>query len=303
MERYLSLAASADGSRLVAVVSNPSASLWSVPILDRLADERDAKPFPVPTVRALAPRFGLGSLFYLSSLGGGDGLWRYQDNQVLEIWKGTHGTLFEPPGISSDGKRVAILLRGQGKIRLNIMSSDGTGLTSLADTIDVRGSASWSPDGRWIAAGGTDANGPGLFKIPVEGGAPVRLVAGTALDPVWSPDGSLIVYAGPVVAWYAPLFAVSPDGTPVDLPVIRVRAGGERYRFLPDGRSLVYMQGELAPQDFWLLDLAAKKSRPLTHLSNGGALRTFDITPDGKRIVFDRLQENSDIVLIDLDSR
>jgi len=27
---------------------------------------------------------------------------------------------------------------------------------------------------------------------------------------------------------------------------------------------------------------------------------TFDITPDGKQIVFDRLRENSDIVLIDL---
>lgn len=29
-------------------------------------------------------------------------------------------------------------------------------------------------------------------------------------------------------------------------------------------------------------------------------MRTFDITPDGKRIVFDRLRDNSDIVLIDL---
>jgi hypothetical protein len=29
-------------------------------------------------------------------------------------------------------------------------------------------------------------------------------------------------------------------------------------------------------------------------------MRTFDITPDSKQIVFDRLRENSDIVLIDL---
>ena len=27
-------------------------------------------------------------------------------------------------------------------------------------------------------------------------------------------------------------------------------------------------------------------------------MRTFDITPDGKQIVFDRLRENSDVVLI-----
>jgi len=28
---------------------------------------------------------------------------------------------------------------------------------------------------------------------------------------------------------------------------------------------------------------------------------TFDIAPDGKHIVFDRLRENSDLVLIDLE--
>ena len=32
-------------------------------------------------------------------------------------------------------------------------------------------------------------------------------------------------------------------------------------------------------------------------------MRTFDVTPDGKQIVFDRAKENSDIVLIDLAAR
>jgi hypothetical protein len=52
--------------------------------------------------------------------------------------------------------------------------------------------------------------------------------------------------------------------------------------------------------DFWLLDFATKTPRPLTHLGNQGALRTFDVTPDGKYIVFDRSRQNSNIVLIDL---
>jgi hypothetical protein len=60
------------------------------------------------------------------------------------------------------------------------------------------------------------------------------------------------------------------------------------------------MQGKGASQDFWLLDLATLKSRRLTRLSTAFTGRTFDITPDGKRIVFDRLRHNSDIVLIDL---
>lgn len=91
-----------------------------------------------------------------------------------------------------------------------------------------------------------------------------------------------------------------PDGTSVVLPAISVLRLGERVRFLADGRSLIYMQGLLAAQDFWLLDPATMKSRPLTRLPNRGAMRTFDITSDGKQIVFDRLRENSDVVLIDL---
>src|SRR5262249_59830782 len=97
LEKYRSLASNADGRRLVATISNPTANLWSVPILDHQADERDVKPVALPTVRALAPRFGPGGLFYLSSLGGGDGLWRYQEGRALEIWEGTEGAPFGPP--------------------------------------------------------------------------------------------------------------------------------------------------------------------------------------------------------------
>ena len=75
---------------------------------------------------------------------------------------------------------------------------------------------------------------------------------------------------------------------------------GERARFLPDGAGLVYMSGSHPSQDFWLLDLATMESRQLTRLDQGAAMYTFDVTPDGKRIVFDRLNENSDIVLIEL---
>jgi dipeptidyl aminopeptidase/acylaminoacyl peptidase len=301
LEKYISLSASGNGRRLVASVSNPTADLSSVPILDRPAEERDVKPFPVPTVRALAPRFfGPASLFYLSSLGSGDGLWRYQGGQLLEIWKGTNGTLFEPAAVSPDGKRVAISLRRQGRIQLNVMSDDGTGLMLFADTLDVRGSASWSPDGNWIVTGGRDANGQGVFKVPVGGGPPFRLAAEAGFDPVWSPRGDLIVYSGDVVAAHAPLLAVRPDGAPVELPVIQVRTLGQRHRFLPNGEGLIYMQGDGPSQDFWLLDLKTWERRPLTRLANSGTMRTFDVTPDGKQIVFDRLRDNSDLALIDL---
>jgi Tol biopolymer transport system component len=300
LEQYTSVEASADGRKLVATISNPVAGLWTVPILDRIAEERDVKPFTVPNVRALAPRFGGSSLFYLSSLGAGDGLWRFRNGEATEIWKGADGALLETPSVSPDGSRVAIALRRSGKDQLHVLSADGAELQPIAEGIVAKGSSCWSPDAKWIVTGGSDATGPGLFKIPLDGGSPVRLVSGPALNPVWSPDGSLIVYAGTNVSTFAPLLGVRPDGTSAKLPDISLRRLGEHVRFSPDGKSLIYMQGMLASQDFWLLDLASMKSRPLTKLQNRAAMRTFDVTSDGKQIVFDRLRENSQVVMIDL---
>jgi Tol biopolymer transport system component len=308
LEQYTSIAASADRRRLVATLENPRAALWSVPILDRVANESDAEPFPdTQGIGALAPRFGGSSLFFLSSRGSGsyrgsgDGLWRLRDGEVSEIWRGSETALLEPAAVSPDGGSVVLLLRQDEGWHLHIRSADGAQLKLLSDNVDARGAAAWSPDGRWIVTGGSQAGVMGLFKIRVDGGAPERIVDGEALDPVWSPDGSLIVYAGAQVQSISPLLAVRPDGAPVDLPEIVLLRSGERMRFLPDGSGLVYMQGLQPSQDFWLLDLATMKSLRLTQLDPGPTMRTFDITPDGTRIVFDRTNEDSDIVLIELE--
>jgi WD40 repeat protein len=303
-DQYTSVAASRDGRRIVATVANPSASLWRLPLRrDRPADERDVQPhaLPVPTGRALAPRFGATSLFYLSARGTGDGLWKVQDGQVSEIWRGVDGALFEPPAVAPDGRRVAVVVRQAGTRHLAIMFADGTNSRTLAASLDIQGAAGqgaadWSPDGKWIVTGGRDARGPGLFTIPVDGGPPVRLVEGKWVNPVWSPAGNLIVYGGRSAVGQVELRGVRPDGTAVDLPQVLVRPGG--YRFLPDGTGLVYLP-RIQGLDFWLLDFATKKSRPLTRLDNHGRLGTFDITPDGTHIVFDRSRQNSNIVLID----
>ena len=299
LDKYTSVAASRDGQRIVATIGNPTVSLWRVPILDRQADEADVQRYPVTTERALAPRFGGTSLFFLSARGTGDGLWRFQDGQAFEVRKGTDGPLFEPPAVSRDGKRVAVVLGKGGTRHLAIMSADGTGLRGLAAAIDIQGTSDWSPDGAWIATGGSTAQGAALFKIPVDGGEPVPLVAGQAVNPVWSPDGNLIVYDGALVpGQLAPLLGVRPDGSPVELPPVRVSSGSQR--FLPNGSGLVYLpRNNNQSPDFWLVDLATGNQRQLTRLSHQDTLGSFDITPDGKHIVFDRSRENSHIVLIE----
>jgi Tol biopolymer transport system component len=306
LEQYTSVSASRDGRRVVATVAKPIASLWRVPLQDRVED-RDVQPYPVATERALAPRFGGASLFYLSlsTRGPGDGLWRSQDGQAFEVTKGTDGVLSEPPAVSPDGSRVAVVVRQRGIRKLAIMSADGTNSRTLAASIEIQGvagqgAADWSPDGTRIVAAGRDGEGPGLFTIPVDGSAPVRLVAGDAFSPAWSPTDDLIVYATGFggAGGRNVLRGVRPDGTAVPMPEVTVRVGGA-HRFLRNGRGLVYLEN-IEASDFWLVDLDTNSKRQLTHLSDLGSLNTFDVTPDGKYLVFDRTRQNSDIVLIDL---
>ena len=48
VEYYSSVSASADGRRIVATVANPQATVWRIPIQDRVATESDAAPLPLP---------------------------------------------------------------------------------------------------------------------------------------------------------------------------------------------------------------------------------------------------------------
>ncbi|MCM3876782.1 MAG: hypothetical protein NEA02_10225, partial [Thermoanaerobaculia bacterium] len=84
---------------------------------------------------------------------------------------------------------------------------------------------------------------------------------------------------------------------------VTVAAGGNRYRFLPDGKALALIRGPYRNQDFWLLELATGQLRQLTNLRPGFDIKSFDISRDGRQILFDRYRENSDIVLIDLPPR
>jgi len=306
-DEYIALSATRDGRRLAATIAKPSANLRVVPILQRIAEDRDVKAFEVPVQRAWAPRFSGGdlndrapgehSVFFLSSLAGGDGLWRYQGKEVTEVWKGADGALFEPPAVSRDGQQIAILVRRNGKPSWHIGPVDRVNFRSVGEDLDVQGSATWSPDGKFLVAGGADANGPGLFRIPADGGAPTRIVSGIALNPVWSKEASLLVYAGASVGLNAPLHAVRPDGTAASLPQIQVDGfGAQPARFLPDGKAMIYRLGV----DFWFFDLSTLRTRRLTRFREPSLGKTFDITPDGKQIVFDRLQRNSDIYVIDL---
>jgi Tol biopolymer transport system component len=125
-------------------------------------------------------------------------------------------------------------------------------------------------------------------------------VAKPALNPVWSPDGRVIVYYETLQGATHPVRAMTPGKQPFSVPELWVRGEREHFRFVPHQNALLILQGEFRQQNFWLVDLETGHVRRLTDLKPGFSIQGFDISRDGQRIVFDRVRENSDVVLIDL---
>jgi serine/threonine protein kinase/Tol biopolymer transport system component len=305
LEEYTSVSASSDGRRLAATVANPVRNLWTAPITDHVVEETGITRFDLPTVRASAPRYGPGYVLYLSSKGGGQGLWKWKDGSETELWRGKDGAVPFAPAVSTDGSQIAFVALTQGSHHLYLMSSDGTNAHRIAEPLDVADVPSWSPDGKWVAVIAREKEGRErpLLKVPLDGGSPVRLVEGNNSDPVWSPDGRLILYSegfgGGVL-----LRGVTPEKQAVPMPEIAVPYAGNRYRFMPDGKSVVIFLGRLGkaaqPAAYHLLDLATGRTRELANLRPDFLIKSFDVSPDGKTILFDRYRENADVVLIDL---
>jgi dipeptidyl aminopeptidase/acylaminoacyl peptidase len=62
----------------------------------------------------------------------------------------------------------------------------------------------------------------------------------------------------------------------------------------------VLLRGEVQHKNLWLLDLETGAQRQLTNLSPDFDIRDFDLSPDGREVVLERVQERSDVVLLDL---
>jgi Tol biopolymer transport system component len=303
VETYTSLAASLDGSRLVVTVANPKGTLWRVPLSDQVSDATVPRRITLPTVSGRSPRFGSSSLLYVSSKGASDGIWKLANGTAAELWSAPGARVVGGPALSPDGRRIAVLIEERGRTRLLAMDDDGTDVRVLDESLDLRGAPAWAPDGQSIVVAANREGVPQLMRVPIHASASAPLVPEYALDPTWSPDGRFLVYSGPDVGTTFVVKAVSGDGRPHPLPTLTLTRGARRVAFVPGGRALVVLRGEIAHKDFWLVDLETGSERRLTDLGPEFVVRDFDVSPDGREIVFDRVQENSDVVLIDLPPR
>ncbi len=299
-ERYTSLAASADGRRLAVTLATPKRTLWRLRVDDPSVEAALPAQISLTTSSGFSPRLGPGFLLYVSSGGTSDGIWKLVNGTGTELWSGQDARVFGGPAISSDGRQIAFSVLQHGQKLLYVMQADGTNARILADSLDLEGSPAWAKDGNSITSAVNEHGVPRLFHLSVKRGAAVPFVKEYSIDPVWAPDGRFAVYSGADIGTTFSIKAVEPNGRAHPIPTVSLTRGARKVVFAPGGRSVILLRGGMQHKDLWTVDLLTGAERQLTRVPSDFDIREFDLSPDGREVVLERLQERSDILLADL---
>jgi Tol biopolymer transport system component len=302
LDRYTSLAASADGRRLVLTLASPKTTLWRWPMGDS-PTKSVAAPVALTTGTGFSPRLGLGYLLYISSNGAGETIWKFANGASTELWTGKEAHILSAPAISPDGRSFTFPVNQHGKSLLYVIHADGGNARIVSASLDLQGAPAWAPDGKSITIAADDHGVPHLFRVPTDGGSPEVFVREYSVDPAWSPDGRFAVYSGPDIGTTLSLKAVTAEAVPHSLPLLNLPRGSRHVAFLSGGPSLVVLRGEIQHKNLWLINLDTGAERQLTNLPADFNIRDFDISPDGREVVLERVQERSNVVMLDLPRR
>ena len=303
IDRYTSLAASADGQRLVATLASPKGTLWRLPITGTRAETSSARRIPLTTGNGSSPRLGTGYLLYVSSKGATDSIWKLQGDRATELWSAPDTRIIGGPAIARDDGRIAFSVRQNGQTMLYVVDADGTNARIITRSLELQGAPAWTPDGQSITVAVVVDGIPRLFNVPLDGRSTTPLVQEYSVDPVWSPDGDVVVFSGADIGTTFEVKAVKADGSAYRLPKLTLTRGARHLSFMPGRRSLVVLRGEIRHKDLWLIDLETGAEHQLTDLAPDFDVRDFAISPDGHDIVLEQVQEHSDIVLLEVPRR
>jgi eukaryotic-like serine/threonine-protein kinase len=294
--RGLSPATAASGDRLAFVhnVSNNDVYAFESGQPDRVVASS--------TLTDQGPSYGPEGRFAFDSGRSGEGndIWIATDGDGASAIQLTHG----PGGWqgsaawSPDGSLIAFDSRGaDGFAHVWVVQPDGLALRQVTDGAISEAMPSWSRDSRWLYYREDRPDGSDLWRLPIAGGAPVRVTHGGGFRGVEAPDGHTLVFAvsDDESALFAQPVAGGPRRQVVGCVITRSLAAG------PDGVYYMACPAQAPTSKLYRLDLETGTELLLgTATIGGGFVPGMSVSPDGRRILFTKhIAEGSDLMLIE----
>jgi dipeptidyl aminopeptidase/acylaminoacyl peptidase len=111
------------------------------------------------------------------------------------------------------------------------------------------------------------------------------------------------VYSGPDIGTTFAVKAAAFNASVKPFSAITLTRGARHLAFFPNRRALVVLRGEIQHKNLWLVDPDTGEERPLTNLGADFNVSDFDIARDGRQIVLERTEDQSNVTLLDLRRR
>jgi Tol biopolymer transport system component len=202
------------------------------------------------------------------------------------------------PRASPDGVTLAFIWIRDKARHLWTVSAGGKELRDVSRT-GIQDGPCFGPDAAAVyyhtptdpAVGAPDPAGAGVWKMPVQGGRPERIVREPADHPVISPDGSRIAYR---------------SGAQV---VVAAVASGEVQKrmqaaepgdiaWTPDGKAMVWAQTDGDVANLWAHPIDGGAAVPVTRFTTPGRIHSFAWSRDGHAIAVSRGRETRNAVML-----
>ena len=283
--------------------STQKRTLWRLPLGDVADGTARPTRIPITNGTAFSPRIGPDYLVYVSSAGGRESVWKLAGQSAAELWSSPDAKVIGAPAISPDGRRIAVSAKVNGQSLLYVMQDDGAEGRVISDSLALHGSPAWAADGRSVTSAADDHGTPRLVNVPLDGSKATVLVQEFSTDPVWSADGAEVVYSGPDIGTTFAVKVATFAASATPRSMLTLTRGARHLAFAPKRRALLVLRGEIQHKNLWLVDLDTKQERPLTNLGADFEVSDFDISRDGRELVLERTEEQSNISLLDLRRR
>jgi Tol biopolymer transport system component/DNA-binding winged helix-turn-helix (wHTH) protein len=208
------------------------------------------------------------------------------------------------PAVSPDGRYIVFVSDRTGSYNIWRMNSDGSNAKALTD-----GSYSAFPhislDGQSVLYYQHSPTRGICWKVPIDGGDPVQLnykvphMLDASLD--ISPDGKQVAafYREPLPTphWRLAILPIEGGEPFKTFEVQQPLAGVKSIRWLPDGRTVAYINSPDGVSNIWVQSIDGGQPKQLTNF-NSEQILYFAWSPDGKQFACVRGHINRDIVSI-----
>jgi len=288
------VAFSPDGSRIAFTVSGSGGNTWTAPVLG-------GEPTPLVAHSSglswIQPVPGRQRVMFSSMPGAGIHMGIFESTESRSKLR----TVYMPAGpngmahrsfLSPDGHSVLIVEMDLGSWQpCRLVPFDGSSAgTPIGPQPAQCTDAAWSPDGKWMYLSANTGNGYHIWRQRYPNGTPEQVTSGATEEQglSFAPDGRSFVTS--VGATQSTLWVHDARG---DRQIT-----SEGFAFLPsfsgDGKTLYYLERSRAGRRFVSGELwsAGLETGRTTRLLPDYLTEHYNVSPDGKRIVFLSVDES-----------